>query len=84
MMLTPRGKGKLLDFGLAKRIHPVADSSATAVDTESETPLGLITGTVEYMSPEQGLGREVDQRTDIFRLGVLLFNMATSRLPVEN
>ncbi len=81
LMLTPQGHVKVLDFGLAKRLHPSAGSAATAVDIQSETTPGMIMGTVEYMSPEQVLGQEVDHRTDLFSLGVVLYNMVTGRLP---
>ena len=81
LMLTPRGQVKVLDFGLAKRTHRSTPSTGTAASTESQTTPGLIMGTVEYMSPEQVLGQEVDQRTDLFSLGVVLYDMTTGRLP---
>jgi hypothetical protein len=71
---------KVLDFGIAKRVGPeslVGDNDPTAFRTQT----GMIIGTVTYMSPEQALGRPVDARTDIFSLGVLLYQMATGRLP---
>jgi two-component system LytT family response regulator len=77
LMLTPRGHVKVLDFGLAK-LEKAARSSE---DTQLLTSAGLVLGTVQYMSPEQALGREVDHRTDIFSLGVVLYEMATGRLP---
>jgi eukaryotic-like serine/threonine-protein kinase len=76
LMLTPHGQVKVLDFGLAKRIH-----QEKAPDAESHTTPGLIMGTVDYMSPEQVLGQEVDSRTDLFSLGVVLYDMVTGRLP---
>ncbi len=77
LMLTPRGHVKVLDFGLAKLEKPLKSSQ----DTQLLTSAGLVLGTVEYMSPEQALGRDVDHRTDIFSLGVVLYEMATGRLP---
>jgi len=77
LMLTPRGHVKVLDFGLAKLEKALKSSQ----DTQLLTSAGLVLGTVEYMSPEQALGREVDHRTDIFSLGVVLYEMATGRLP---
>ena len=80
-MLTPRGQGKVLNFGLAKRLHPVEPLQVTSAETETQTVPGLIMGTVDYMSPEQVLGQELDQRTDLFSLGVVLYDMAAGRLP---
>jgi len=77
VMLTPRGHVKILDFGLAKR----GNGNASSADTQMLTTTGVVMGTVQYMSPEQALGREVDHRTDIFSLGVVLYEMATGRLP---
>ncbi len=77
LMLTPRGHVKVLDFGLAKR----EKSKRNSEDTQLLTSAGMVLGTVEYMSPEQVLGRDVDHRSDIFSLGVVLYEMATGRLP---
>jgi two-component system LytT family response regulator len=77
LMLTPRGHVKVLDFGLAKR----EKSPKRSEDTQLLTSAGLVVGTVEYMSPEQVLGRDVDHRSDIFSLGVVLYEMAAGRLP---
>ncbi len=77
LMITPRGHVKVLDFGLAK-----LEADAKGRDeTQLLTSAGLVVGTVSYMSPEQALGRDVDYRTDIFSLGVVLYEMATGRLP---
>jgi two-component system, LytTR family, response regulator len=75
LMLTPRGHVKVLDFGLAKLETPNRD------ETQVMTGDGVVMGTVAYMSPEQALGRDVDHRTDLFSLGVVLYEMATARLP---
>jgi two-component system LytT family response regulator len=77
LMLTPRSHVKVLDFGLAKLENPPRNNQ----ETQLLTSAGLVLGTVEYMSPEQALGRDVDHRADIFSLGVVLYEMATGRLP---
>ena len=76
LMITTRGGVKVLDFGLAK-MNQQAAPGLSAIRTLP----GVLMGTVEYMSPEQALGREVDHRTDIFSLGIVLYQMATSRSP---
>jgi two-component system LytT family response regulator len=77
LMLTTRGRIKVLDFGLARLETPPRNRE----DTELMTSTGVLLGTVEYMSPEQALGRKVDHRSDLFSLGVVLYQMATARLP---
>jgi serine/threonine protein kinase len=81
LMLTPRRGVKVLDFGLAKRTRQEKLAEERGAGTESQTTRGLIMGTVDYMSPEQVLGQEVDPRTDLFSLGVVLYDMVTGRLP---
>jgi two-component system LytT family response regulator len=76
IMLASRGHVKLLDFGLAK----VARSMIQG-ETQLLTKVGVVAGTVHYMSPEQALGRAIDRRSDIFSLGAVLYEMATGRPP---
>lgn len=80
VMLTARGQVKVLDFGLAK-ITRSAQATDSEISTLIKTEPGVMMGTVPYMSPEQALGREVDHRSDLFSLGVVLYEMATGRLP---
>jgi len=75
IMITDKGRVKILDFGLAKEIGGTKADDATVDHTE----VGRVMGTPAYMSPEQVLGREVDARTDIFSLGLVMHEMATGR-----
>ncbi|MEP6742900.1 MAG: protein kinase [bacterium] len=77
IMLRPDGIVKVLDFGLAKLGANSVSSSFFLKDTVP----GTILGTVEYMSPEQACGKEVDARTDVFSLGIVLYEMVTGRRP---
>jgi hypothetical protein len=71
---------KVLDFGIAKQVG-VVDAPSSATPTAFVTQQGMILGTIHYMSPEQALGKTIDGRTDVFSLGVVLYEMATGRRP---
>src|SRR5262249_24819464 len=78
------GRVKVLDFGLAKFDEPPgASTEGSALPTRHLTQEGQILGTVAYMSPEQVEGKPLDHRTDIFSLGVVLYEMATGRRPFQ-
>ena len=82
IIVRPDGFVKILDFGLAKLIEQksfVGLEDKTA--KQNQTAKGLILGTVNYMSPEQAKGEKVDERTDIFSFGVLLYEMIAGRTP---
>ena len=76
------GLVKILDFGIAKLLEqPSSDSSEIATIAKAETETGVVLGTVGYMSPEQARALPVDERTDIWSLGVVLYEMLAYRAP---
>ena len=80
IMLTRRDQVKVLDFGLAK-LTSVQSEELSNLPTAVKTSPGLVMGTVQYMSPEQAVGHEIDARSDIWSVGVVLYEMATGRKP---
>ena len=79
-MVTPAGQVKVLDFGIAKRADVDGETTTT---TGSDSRSGRVAGTPHYMAPEAHLGGAVDERTDIFSLGVVFYELLTSRRPFE-
>ena len=87
LMVTPGGRVKILDFGLARPFREEATAGTEAVDAETvilDSPNNRrISGTIQYMSPEQSLGIPVDARSDLFTFGTMLYEMSTGRKPFQ-
>ena len=84
VIVTPQGRVKVVDFGLAKRLPKAPVDSEALTDTAvAHTAEGSLAGTAAYMSPEQAEGRSIDERSDLFSLGVILFEMVTGRRPFQ-
>ena len=81
VMIRRDGFVKVLDFGLAKLAPAAAEEGIDATRTVMKTDVGVVLGTVTYMSPEQAKGQDVDHRTDIWSLAVMLYEAVTGRSP---
>jgi serine/threonine protein kinase/Tol biopolymer transport system component len=77
--ITNDGRVKILDFGLARLIHPETDTSGNAPTVQVGTDAGTVLGTVGYMSPEQVRGKPADPRSDIFAFGAILYEMLSDK-----
>ena len=82
VVITPEGRAKVLDFGLAKRLDDQNTDEVTRLRTSLTEP-GMVVGTLGYMAPEQLRGEAADARSDIWALGVVLYQMASGVRPFE-
>jgi Tol biopolymer transport system component len=81
VMLSDEGRVKVLDFGLAKPRGLASDCLGSELDTSLKTVEGRVLGTMSYMAPEQAEGKSVDERADVFALGVVFYEMLTGKRP---
>ncbi len=81
VVITPEGRAKVLDFGLAKPLLGRDLEAATTLTQASLTEAGAIVGTLAYMAPEQLRGKPADARSDVWALGVVLYEMAAGKRP---
>jgi len=82
IMITPQGHAKVMDFGLAKRVLPGGEKELSQTLTKSSiTEAGSIAGTISYMSPEQARGEDIDAKSDIFSMGIILYEILTGGHP---
>src|SRR5204863_9676880 len=83
IMVRHDGYVKVLDFGLAKLTEPKGSTTDTEAPTRAmvNTDAGTVMGTANYMSPEQAKGVQIDERTDLWSLGAVLYEMVTGHLP---
>jgi eukaryotic-like serine/threonine-protein kinase len=81
IMVSQEGRIKVLDFGLAKLMRNDSDPDSSRLETYAQTQDGIVLGTMPYMSPEQIQGKRLDQRSDIFSLGIIFYEMITGRRP---
>jgi serine/threonine protein kinase/tetratricopeptide (TPR) repeat protein len=84
LILNERGAVKILDFGIARMNRSgTLRTDETTRELVRQTAINVVAGTVSYMSPEQAMGHPLDHRSDIFSLGVVMYEMLTGRLPFE-